>query len=487
MVYKLPICFLSVGIVGCCCGLFLVPYIFHVVLKDIVTKIMVISPSSQIYDAWKNADVPIVENFYFFEVLNPEDALNGLKPQLKERGPYAYRITMPKVNISFFENKTVSFQNRYTYTFDESLSAGPENDTFMMINIPVATMVTMLEDLPRFIKASMSLTLKELGEEMFVEMSPKKLMWGYEDALFKFIRSITGDLFIPSDIFGLFIGRNNTGVGMFNIETGERNKSEVNNINTWKYMKELPWWLGYAKMINGTDGFMYHSFLSKDETLYLFNADLCRSVSYKYKRDTQLSGVPLWLFALDHFTYANSTIYPPNAEFCSENCPPSGTFPVAKCRDNSPISISNPHFLDGTEQLQNSVGGLHPNEKYHLNFLSLENIMGMPFELAIRIQLNIQTIKSSSIKQTGNIQTLQFPILWFEEIVTVDNDTVKQYNDGIGLALTCSNVVKYVMTGISALLVMIAVIIFTRKERLTKKMKAETKSVQTTEKTPLLN
>ncbi|XP_033123662.1 scavenger receptor class B member 1-like [Anneissia japonica] len=465
MVYKTPYCLGTVGIAGCLAGLFLIPFVFNVVLTSIVNKMMVISPSSPIYTAWKNADIPIFENFYFFEVLNPEEALNGEKPQLKERGPYVYSIKMPKENVSFHDNETVSFEQRFTYIFEEHLSAGPENETFMMINLPLSTIVSMFEDFPEFLKTGMSATLRGLGEEMFLPMSPKKLLWGYEEPFFKFVKSFTGNLFFDSDIFGLFLGRNNTGLGVFNVQTGETNRTELNNINTWKYMKELPWWSGYGNMINGTDGFMYHPFISKDERLYLFNPDLCRSVSYVYNHDTSYRGVPLWLFSLDHFTYANSSVYPPNADFCSENCPPSGTFPVSKCRQNSPISLSNPHFLDTDKELQDSVGGLTPNEKLHLHYMSLERIMGMPFDLAIRIQLNIQTRREPSIS-----------------IVRVDDTTLHKYNGGIALSQLFSTIMKYCIVGIGALLVTVAVILFIRSKK-----KDGGKKILISETEPLLN
>lgn len=40
---------------------------------------------------WKDIPVPFYLSVHFFEVLNPEEVLQGAKPVLSQRGPYVYR------------------------------------------------------------------------------------------------------------------------------------------------------------------------------------------------------------------------------------------------------------------------------------------------------------------------------------------------------------------------------------------------------------
>ena len=42
------------------------------------------------YNTWKNLPIPIYMQFYMFDCENPEEVLQGAKPQVVERGPYTY-------------------------------------------------------------------------------------------------------------------------------------------------------------------------------------------------------------------------------------------------------------------------------------------------------------------------------------------------------------------------------------------------------------
>ena len=40
---------------------------------------------------WKEIPVPVYLSVYFFNIVNPEEIIQGQKPQVQERGPYVYR------------------------------------------------------------------------------------------------------------------------------------------------------------------------------------------------------------------------------------------------------------------------------------------------------------------------------------------------------------------------------------------------------------
>ena len=51
---------------------------------------MVITPSSDLFQGWKEPPMAIYQSFYFFDVLNKEDIMRGEKPEVMEVGPYTY-------------------------------------------------------------------------------------------------------------------------------------------------------------------------------------------------------------------------------------------------------------------------------------------------------------------------------------------------------------------------------------------------------------
>ena len=46
-----------------------------------------------------------------FNITNKDEILQGAKPELQEVGPFVYDINTEKVNITFYENGTASYQN----------------------------------------------------------------------------------------------------------------------------------------------------------------------------------------------------------------------------------------------------------------------------------------------------------------------------------------------------------------------------------------
>lgn len=59
--------------------------------------------------------------------------------------------------------------------------------------------------------------------------------------------------------------------------------SKYTMIDSFNYTRELPYWnTPECNQINGTDGTSYPPRLKKNETIYLFNENLCRSLPLIY-------------------------------------------------------------------------------------------------------------------------------------------------------------------------------------------------------------
>ena len=66
---------------------------------------MVVSPDSDIYLLWKKPPVNPEMKIYLFNMTNLEAWMNGTQPKLRveEVGPFVYRETWRKKNITFHQ------------------------------------------------------------------------------------------------------------------------------------------------------------------------------------------------------------------------------------------------------------------------------------------------------------------------------------------------------------------------------------------------
>ncbi|XP_077988176.1 scavenger receptor class B member 1-like [Glandiceps talaboti] len=437
-----------------------------------VNKLMVLNPNSQLYASWVDPPIKMYQKYYFFNVINKDNILEGEKPEVVQIGPYTYRQHMPKKNIVWNNNHTVTFVEPQTYIFDRSLSVGDEHDTFTSINIPLVTLAYMIRDKTGLMQSVLEKIVSATKEELFINLTVSELIWGYPEPLFKVLQP-----FMDKKLggkFGLLMGRNNSNVGALTVFTGEDDKSKLNVINVWAGKKKLNYWDSEeANMINGTDGSMYHPFARKDEIKYMFTPDMCRSMPYVFESEVLYRDVTLWHFPLAKYAYANGTEFPPNQGFCKPKCLPSGLQDIGTCRSGAPMQLSNPHFYDGDPMLAKAIGGLKPNRELHENYMDVEPLMGIPWRFAERLQINIFAEKSDYIKQMGDIESVYFPVLWFEQKVEVTDEIVSIYNKGFVLPKAICDVLRYVFIGVGIILCAIAALELASKQRKTKVLRKE--------------
>lgn len=56
------------------------------------------------FEAWRNPPAPIYMQFYFFNVTNPLEVLEGDRPAVVEIGPYTYRSDKQKTSVKIETN-----------------------------------------------------------------------------------------------------------------------------------------------------------------------------------------------------------------------------------------------------------------------------------------------------------------------------------------------------------------------------------------------
>uniref|UniRef100_A0A4X1UNS3 Scavenger receptor class B member 1 n=1 Tax=Sus scrofa TaxID=9823 RepID=A0A4X1UNS3_PIG len=372
------------------------------IIKQQVLKNVRIDPSSLSFNMWKEIPVPFYLSVYFFDVINPNEILQGQKPQVRERGPYVYREFRHKSNITFNDNDTVSFLEYRSYQFQPHKSRGLESDYIVIPNILVLSASVMMEDRPMSLKLIMTFAFSALGERAFVNRTVGEIMWGYEDPLIHLINKYFPNMFPFKGKFGLFAELNNSDSGLFTVFTGVKDFSRIHLVDKWNGLSKVNFWHSdQCNMINGTSGQMWAPFMTPESSLEFYSPEACRSMKLIYKEQGVFEGIPTFRFVAPNTLFANGSVYPPNEGFCP--CMESGIQNVSTCRFNAPLFLSHPHFYNADPVLAEAVSGLHPNTEEHSLFLDIHPVTGIPMNCSVKLQLSlyIKSVKGIGGKCMG--------------------------------------------------------------------------------------
>ncbi|XP_036973688.1 lysosome membrane protein 2c [Acanthopagrus latus] len=398
--------------------------VFPHIVQSLVKKEVVLKNGTLAFEAWENPPAPIYMQFYFFNLTNPMEVLDGDRPAVVEIGPYTYREYRPMEQVNFQENGTkVSAVNTKTYIFQPNMSRGPESDLIRTVNIPFMTVMEKFKD--NFIVANLiSSYMTGTDQGLFVTHTVGELLWGYEDGLLKALRTVQPDL---DDVFGLFYKTNASNDGEYVFFTGQENYKDFARVDTWNGQSSLDWWTSdECNMINGTNGAFFHSVIAKNETLYMFSSDLCRSLYAVYAEDVNVKGIPGYRFSPPSEVFANLTVNPANAGFCvpAGNCLGSGVLNVSGCKQGAPIIMSSPHFYQADEKYVQDVFGMKPRKEQHQTTIDINPLTGIVLQAAKRLQVNVYVEKLPSFSQTGNMRTVILPVVYLNESVLIDDESV---------------------------------------------------------------
>ncbi|XP_072031671.1 scavenger receptor class B member 1-like [Amphiura filiformis] len=470
---KIVVAFLFFGLIFSIVGSIVIPMVFTTIISNIVEEIMVITPNSELYEGWKDpsSNMPVYQGYYFFDVQNKEGILQGEKPQVLEVGPYTYMMNVTRQNITFRDNDTVSYLQYMTYSFVPEMSVGSEEDMITTLNIPFMSAANGAKYKTFWEQISVAALGHIHNYQAFNEISVKDLLWGYKDPMLLHMQGLAGKDLVTTDTFGILHGQNGTNPNWFTVHTGVDNSSLLSTISEWNGTKTLSWWGDkQANMVNGTDGSMFHTGIQKEDLLQLFSPLNFRSMPYEYQYDTSYEGIPLYHFYVPRFAYANPSEYPPNAGFCledAEKCVPTGLFNISICSQGAPMLLSHPHFLYGDESLIDAIDGIEPNETIHQNSIDIEPVMGVPFIVNQRIQINMYIEEIGGIGQTYGLKPTYFPILWIDTNGVLPDSMVDKYKEGMKLSQSIGNGARYgcIALGITCLLIAIVVIIYYRDRK----------------------
>jgi len=459
-----------VGIALIAIGAGLLPY-FNNQMRTKVNENVQLVNNSEAYKAWKSPPATIYLDFYFLEVLNPDDIVDkSSRPHVVERGPYVYRELKNKIDIEFLnESRQLRYKEAKWYTFDPEMSNGTEDDNITCLNFAVVALATKIQYKGEFLNKFVRAILNGVNTKLFESHTVHEWLFGYTPPFITSLRKKLPWFFqflIPNVTVGFYTGptANGTDNGEYDIVTGVSDIQDLGNILTWNGAKNVSFWTTpECNMINGTDGSLWHPFIKKTDVLYIFNSDLCRSVYIEYEGEGTVSSshIPVLKFGPTQLVMANETVNPDNAGFCTPrgNCMGAGVLNVSTCRDGVPIVMSQPHFIEADEKYKSAIDGLFPEDLSRKTYIDIEPITGIVINASKKLQINFHVAKLQAFAPTLQLaQEYVFPVIWANEHAVISDEDAVHFKKQVLDPIFTASLLLYLVIAAGGLLILIVVV-----------------------------
>ena len=308
-------------------------------------------PDSEGQKNFVQPPVDLYMKFYVYHVNNPEEVIQGGKPNVTEKGPYSYLEKRLKVDIRSGEGldllERIEFGQKKTYFFDEGTSCEgcTKDDIVTVINAPLIGFVYQFATAGGAIELYASRFNSAMKNEKFVLASRCENYHTNDDgdydnpqwvdSLFMDV-SVDGLIFngvkpgalqLAFDCFNVTMGtlyppkliQYDTGFAAFNkrndsayyeyysLHSGFSNLDKYSQIDKWgplpgelyEDLTPAKWWKsdgGYngsnaCNLLQGSNGLQFPPGVTNDDKLYVFSTDLCRSLFTIHKSDNDDDGI----------------------------------------------------------------------------------------------------------------------------------------------------------------------------------------------------
>lgn len=483
--YNLVLCiFTVIGGLLLCLGI--LAAIFHPKLyRYIVEKELVMKPGNEAYNNWYSPPTPVYMQYFIYNYTNVADIFtDGKKPQVQQIGPYSYKEI--RINAVVEQNDyEITYLQNYSYVFDPATSCEGcnENDMVWAPNIAVLTILSVINPLPSFVKDAIDFYLNYLSTQkpsLFQNRSVYQILWGYNDPFVESIKKIEDiiqkripKIKLPKIDPYIVLQHNGTkeaeSIGNITILTGKSNINDVQKVIKWRGVNHTDvtfWNTTYGRMLNGSDGSHTQPFLERNSKVYLFTADLARSLYVEYEKDITVFDITLYRHTTSQWLFMNSSVNPDNAAFCGPTkCWGTGLLPIGQTQaGNPPLFMSSPHFYQGDQKLVDAINGLHPNKSLHATFLDAEPTTGIVMQAHKRLQINILIQPDEQISITKNIHEDVFlPILYVDEQAIIDQNTAEKFKSQVLKPKVYLEAGSYTIFGIGVLILLVVIAVFSRR------------------------
>ncbi|XP_068241580.1 lysosome membrane protein 2-like isoform X2 [Palaemon carinicauda] len=386
---------------------------YDTVVHTVAVDQMVLRQGSQKYEAWVDTPVPVYYRVFVFNLTNPEEFMNGDRPRVKETGPYVYLMKESKQQVRFHTNGSVSYRTKPLYFFQPEMSIGGQEDTIITVNIPFVNAADAVKE-AGFLRTIIQYAKKIHGFDTIRRLTVGELLWGHRSRVMDWARTLQ-EVPYPHQLFGLLVGFNDSVQEPYTMHTGKGDAAKMNQIVSWNGHKSLDFWSGdFCNEIRGTDANGFAPGVTKDETLYIFNGQLCRALPLVYNETVTQSGISAYRFVPPDDIFAYGKDHPQNSCFCSGGgCPPTGILDMKPCYWGASVGFSFPHFYNGDPKLRHVVRGLRPDPTKHRTEFDIYPDLGVPLRVKLRMQMNVMLDRNQALERARHYD-LVLPIFWFE-------------------------------------------------------------------------
>jgi len=378
---------------------------------------------------------------FLFNFSNPEEFLEGEKPILNEVGPYVYKEKFVRDDLKWLSDGRVSYVPKRIYKFFPKASRpNRQIDKITTVNIPMITALHQLRIGTQAQRNTINSLLDVLKQKSYQTLLVRHLIWGTKNPLIKLGRDIkpkSDPTRYPYEKYGIFVGRNFTDQGKLTEATGlVEDDGYLGEIQAWNDKPEWGLWRkgSDCDKARGSYGIFFKPQLSKEDRIYLYRKDFCRSIPMDFERtieDDTYGGLTAYRFAPPkNLLEAPSAENNENLCFCKAgSCGdvPSGTFNISLCSYGAPILLSRPHFLYADEELKDAVEGLNPDAEKHESYIDIEPVTGMTLGVRAGLQMNVKISPDESVSQAKGLRDFVFPLAYFmDEIKLEDEATIER-------------------------------------------------------------
>ncbi|XP_058451194.1 sensory neuron membrane protein 1 [Malaya genurostris] len=434
--------------------------IFPSILKFMLKQNVLLKPGTQMRGMYEHIPFPLNFKIHLFNVTNPDEIMRGGKPRVKDVGPFFFEEWKDRFDLEDDPTEdTLTYTLRNTFIFRPDLSAPYTGEEILVL--PDILLLSALLMVQRDREAMMPLVSKatNIVFDPMTGFRPYRVMdflfdgipvnCASQDFAAKALCSgmeSEGALKEHNEthyLFSMFGMRNGTDAGRWVVYRGVKNIRDLGRVVSYNDETEMDVYDGDScNQYIGTDSTIFPPFLTKDDKLWAWSPDICRSLGANYVGKAKYAGLPMSLFKLDFGDLKNE---PENHCFCRDppdDCPPKGTMDLSPCL-GGPLIGSKPHFIDADPQLLRDVDGLEPDEEKHNVRIYFELRSGTPVSGVKRLQFSLELEPIKNHEVFGQLPKVILPLMWVEEGISLNKTWTNQLKYQLFLGLKFNATVKW--------------------------------------------